>query len=127
MGVFDWPLRVSSLNGEHSLDIEATVDTGATYTVLPTGMLKQLGIVATRKLTFELADGRRQVMDVGQARVTVGGATEVTPVAFGADGTDALLGADGTDALLGAVTLQVLALVVDAAAERLVPAETLRY
>ena len=118
MGVFDWPLRVSSLNGEHSLDIEATVDTGATYTVLPTGMLKQLGIVATRKLTFELADGRRQVMDVGQARVTVGGATEVTPVAFGAD---------GTDALLGAVTLQVLALVVDAAAERLVPAETLRY
>ena len=67
MGVFDWPLRVSSLNGEHSLDVEATVDTGASYTVLPTGMLEQLGVVATRKLTFELADGRRRVMDVGSS------------------------------------------------------------
>lgn len=118
MGVFDWPLRVSSLNGEPSLDTEATVDTGATYTVLPTGMLEQLGIVATRKLTFELADGRRRVMDVGSARVTIDGATEVTPVVFGAD---------GTDALLGAVTLQTLALVVDSSRERLVPAKTLRY
>ena len=68
------------------------MDTGASYTVLPTGMLEQLGVVPTRKLTFELADGRRRVMDVGSARVTIDGATEVTPVVFGADGTDALLG-----------------------------------
>lgn len=118
MGVFDWPLRVAGLDGEHSLDIEATVDTGATYTVLPAGMLKQLGISPTRKLTFELADGRRQVMDVGRAWVTIDGASEVTPVAFGAD---------GTDPLLGAVTLQILSLAVDSVAERLVHTETLRY
>ncbi|MDE0169458.1 MAG: retroviral-like aspartic protease family protein [bacterium] len=118
MGVFEWPLQVSSLDGERSLGIEAMVDTGASYTVLPAGLLDQLGVERTRKLTFELADGRRQVLDVGRARVTVDGATEVTPVVFGTD---------GTDALLGAVTLQELALVVDSSRERLLPAETLRY
>ena len=118
MGVFDWPLRVTSADGEHSIDIEAMVDTGASYTVLPTGMLRQLRIEPTRRLTFEMADGRRQLMDVGSAQVTIDGATEVTPVVFGAD---------GTPALLGAVTLQALALVVDSSTERLAPAETLRY
>lgn len=29
MGVFDWRLRVSSPDGEHSLDLKAMVDTGA--------------------------------------------------------------------------------------------------
>lgn len=118
MGVFDWPLRVSSLDGEHSVEIEALVDTGATYTVLPTGVLKRLGIEPARQHTFELADGQHLVMDVGSARVTINGASHVTPVAFGAD---------GADALLGAVTLQELALAVDAPAERLVPAKRLRY
>lgn len=93
MGVFDWPIRVSSADGARSLDIEAIVDTGATYTALPTGMLERLGVVPTRRHTFELADGRRQVMDVGSTRVKMNGATGVTPVVFGADGTDALLGA----------------------------------
>lgn len=41
-------------------------------------------------------------MDVGSALVSIDGASEVTPVVFGAD---------GTEALLGAVTLQALALV----------------
>ena len=57
-------------------------------------------------------------MDVGSAQVTIDGATEVTPVVFGAD---------GAQALLGAVTLQTLALVVDSSRERLLPAETLHY
>ena len=118
MGVFDWRLRVSSPDGEQSLDLEAMVDTGASYTVLPSGLLERLGVEPKRKLTFELADGRRQVTDVGSALVTIDGASEVTPVVFGAD---------GTEALLGAVTLQALALVVDSSRERLVPAETLRY
>ena len=49
MGVFDWPIRVSNLDGERSLDIEATVDTGASFTVLPAGMLEHLGIAPTRR------------------------------------------------------------------------------
>ena len=118
MGVFDWPIRVSSSDGARSLDIEAIVDTGATYTVLPIGVLEQLGIVPTRQHTFELADGRCQVMDVGSAWVRTNGASAMTPVVFGAD---------GTDALLGAVTLQELVLAVDSSRETLVPAAKLRY
>lgn len=118
MGAFDWPLRVSALNGDSSLGVKATVDTGATYTVLPARVLRQLGVSPTRKLTFELADGRRQVMDVGQAWVTIDGTTEMTPVVFGGD---------ATEALLGAVTLQIVGLAVDSVGEKLVPADTFRY
>ena len=118
MGVFDWPIRVSSPDGARSVEIDAIVDTGATYTALPTGMLEQLGVTPTRRHTFELADGRSQVMNVGSVRVTINDATGVTPVVFGAN---------GTDALLGAVTLQVLALAVDSPRETLVPAAKLRY
>ena len=118
MGVFDWPIRVSSSDDARSLDIDAIVDTGATYTALPTGVLELLGIVPTRRHTFEMADGRCRVMDVGSARITINGATGVTPVVFGPE---------GTDALLGAVTLQELALAVDSSRETLVPAAKLRY
>ncbi|MCY4370964.1 MAG: retroviral-like aspartic protease family protein [bacterium] len=118
MGVFDWSIRVSSSDGASSVDIDAIVDTGATYTAVPAGILEQLGIAPKRRLTFELADGRCQVMDVGSARVTINGATEMTPVVFGAN---------GTDTLLGAVTLQQLALAADSSMERLVPAAKLRY
>ena len=39
------------------LDIEATVDTGATYTMLPSVMLRRLGVASIGKAEFELADG----------------------------------------------------------------------
>ena len=32
MGVFNWPMRLESMDGERSLEIEAMVDTGASYT-----------------------------------------------------------------------------------------------
>ena len=44
MGTFTWPLRISSMDGQHSLDVEATVDTGAFYTTIPARLLRQLGI-----------------------------------------------------------------------------------
>ena len=44
MGTFTWPLRISSMDGQHSLDVEATVDTGAFYTTLPARLLRELGI-----------------------------------------------------------------------------------
>ena len=43
IGTFTWPIRISSMDGERSLEIEATVDTGAAYTTLPTSMLKSIG------------------------------------------------------------------------------------
>lgn len=59
MGTFTWPLRISSMDGQQSLDIEATVDTGAFYTMLPARLLRELGIEPVAKRMFLVADGRR--------------------------------------------------------------------
>ena len=73
MGTFNWPIRITSLDGEQTRDIEATVDTGATYTVLPSSLLREIGIPVTRQARFELGDGRIVQMDVGQAQATING------------------------------------------------------
>ena len=44
LGTFSWPLRISSMDGQQSRDIEATVDTAAAYTTLPTRLLRELGV-----------------------------------------------------------------------------------
>ena len=59
MGTFKWPVRISSMDGQQVQDIEATVDTGAAYTTLPAGLLRDLGVEPMGKRRFLLADGRR--------------------------------------------------------------------
>ena len=93
MGTFKWPLRISSMDGQQGLEIEATVDTGAAYTSLPTSLLRELGVAPMGKRRFLLADGRRIEMDYGEARATVDGESVTTLVVFGEDDTPPLLGA----------------------------------
>lgn len=118
MGTFNWPLRISSMDGQLARDIEATVDTGAAYTTLPPGLLRELGIEPMDKGVFLLADGRRVEMDIGRAWATINGTSEVTLVVFGED--DAA-------PLLGAYTLEGLRLAVDPVAQRLVPTHLILY
>ncbi len=35
MGVFTWPVRLDSMDGQRSLELEAMVDTGPSYTIVP--------------------------------------------------------------------------------------------
>lgn len=118
MGIITVPIQISAMEGGESIEVEAIVDTGSFYTMLPDRLLRDLGVkpVGTRRI--DLADGRRILMNYGRAWVTVEGETEVTLVAFGED--------DGP-VLLGAYTLQGLALAVDPAKERLVPSEIIMY
>ena len=118
MGTFRWPLRISSMDGQQAQDIEATVDTGAAYTTLPGGLLRELGIEPVGKRRFLLADGRRIEMDYGEARATVDGESVATLVVFGED---------DAPALLGAYTLEGLALAVDPVEQRLVPTHLIMY
>ncbi len=92
MGTFKWPLRIASMDGQQARDIEATVDTGASFTTLPSNLLRELGIEATGKRRFLLADGRRIEMDYGQAWATIDGESVVTIVVFGEDEAPPLLG-----------------------------------
>ena len=112
MGLFNWPLQISNLTGDRSSEVEAMVDTGAIFTMLPASLLREMGISPTRKDIFELADGSRVEMDIGEMRVRSNGHSAVTPVIFGAD--------DSTP-LIGAVTLEELLLVVDPVGQKLVP------
>ena len=118
MGVFDWPIQVSALEGDQALEIEATVDTGATYSMLPSNLLRRLGVEPIGKAEFELADGRVVEMDMGRVWITINGASEVSLVIFGED---------DAPSLLGAYALEGLRLAADPVQRRLVPTRSILY
>ena len=106
------------MDGGQSIEIEATVDTGAAYTTLPASLLRELGVTPMGKRRFLLADGRRLEMDFGEARAAINGESVTTLVVFGED---------DAPALLGAYTLEGLALAVDPVNQRLVPTHLIMY
>ena len=56
MGTFTVPIQVGDSNGRAFVDIQALVDTGSTYTSIPTGILSGLGVEVIERHPFELAD-----------------------------------------------------------------------
>ena len=118
MGAFTWPIRIANIDGQNSAEFEATVDTGAAYSMLPARQLRELGIVPSYTKTFEFADGRRTELDIGEARATVDGASVTTLVIFAED---------EITPLLGAYTLEGLGLAVDPVNQKLVPAKLILY
>ncbi len=115
MGVFNCPIRLESMDGQRSLDIEAMVDTGASYTIAPAHLLKDLGVSPIDRIALTLADGRRVEYDLGWAMATIDGRTAPTIVVFGEE---------EAHALLGAYTLEGLRLAVDPIHGRLIPLTT---
>lgn len=112
VGTFTSPLRLDSLDGTRSLQLNALVDTGASYTIVASGLLRELGVPPSGEVELVLADGRRAVYAMGEARATLDGRSIPTIVVFGDD---------GAEPLLGAYTLEGLRLAVDPANLRLVP------
>ena len=47
-GTFNWPLRISSVDGQQARDIEATMDTGSAYTTLVGGELRSVATGVSR-------------------------------------------------------------------------------
>ena len=68
------------------------MDTGASFTTLPSRLLRELGIEPMGKRGFLLADGRRIEMDYGEARATIDGDTVTTIVVFGEDDAPPIAG-----------------------------------
>lgn len=113
MGTFSILIEIGSPDGARYEPVNALVDTGANYTVIPATLLRQLGVRAHRRVAFLMADGRQIRRDVGRAWIRIGGKSEITLVVFGDD---------DAGALLGDYALQGLLLAVDAGNERLIPA-----
>ena len=116
MGTFNVEFEISDFAGNRFERVEALVDSGATYTVLPSALLADLGVKPHRTMTFELADGSLIERDFGRVWVKLAEGEEMSPVIFG----------DSNDApLLGAVTLEIFGLGIDPMNGRLVPVNAL--
>lgn len=104
MGTFTVPISVGDREGRQFVQLEALVDTGASDTVLPQEVLRQLDIRSIDRSTYRLADGRVIKYEIGEARIRIDGGERTALVVFGPE---------STTALLGATTLEVFHLSVD--------------
>ena len=114
MARLDVAIQISNLDQSKTAEVETLVDTGASYTFLPTSMLRDLGIVPWRKRTFRTGDGRLVEYEVGMGIVSVNGYDAIVDVCFAQD---------DVQPLLGVVTLASLGLAVDPLGQRLVELE----
>lgn len=97
-------------------DLSALVDTGATFSKLPSAVLRRLGVRPDFETTVELGDGRRIRRRVGYVRVGLGRKRAPVPVMFGGR---------REEPLVGATTLEILGLAPDPVRRRLVEARHL--
>lgn len=111
MGTFSVPVRIQGPSGEIRT-LDALVDTGATYTLLPGHVLEQLGVQPIDHVMFQLADERTVEYPIGEVRIQVDGRQRTAVVIFGPR--------EATP-LLGATTLELCNLAVDPVGKRLVP------
>ena len=114
MGTFTVPIQVADPQGHQYETVEAMVDSGATYTVLPASVLDRLGVVPHSVRSFVLADGSRVERGFGRTWIRLDGQEDISPVVFWDE---------GAQPLLGAVTLEIFSLGVDPVNGRLIPVD----
>src|SRR3990172_1966088 len=94
MGTFRVPVEIANIAGGGPFErVEALVDTGATYTLLPEEILHRLGVEPRGKRRFLLADNREAMYPTAWVLAKIDGEIQPTIVVFGASGCDPLLGA----------------------------------
>ena len=94
--------------------MEALVDTGAAYSIVPRAILESLGCRPVRIQRVVLADGRTEEWSLTQIDVECEGRRITTPI---------LMGPATAQVLLGATTLEQLGLGIDPLNRRLVPVD----
>lgn len=113
MGTFSTTVRVGNLAGGDMLEVEALVDTGASYSVFPASLLDSLRIPRRSQVDGILADRSEVSYWRGPALINIDGREDICPALFGPKGEDA--------SVVGATTLQILMLKVDPVREVLEP------
>jgi clan AA aspartic protease len=87
-----------------SRTVKLLVDSGASYSLLPEDVWRDLGIKAQETLDFTLADGTTIQRDASECKIRLNGKERHTPV---------ILGEAGDEPLLGVITLENLGLVLN--------------
>ena len=93
--------------------LNALVDTGASYAMIPAAVMAELGIEPEQTKWFRLANGDVQDFPVGRSDIELQGHVENVHIVFGPEGR----------VLLGSMALEAFALAVDAKNHRLIPAD----
>ncbi len=94
------------------LTLSFLVDSGATYTVIPSAVLESLGVEPVKERTFILANGQPIKRRIGEARITFQDESATCVVMFGEE---------GDNALLGVTTLENLGLIFDPIRQKILP------
>ncbi len=85
MGSFRVPLEVGGLNSKHTEAVDALVDTGATFSMIPATMLRRMGIEPDATLAFRIATGEIMEYATGGASLAAAGRRSNCRVIFGAE------------------------------------------
>ncbi|MFI5267179.1 MAG: hypothetical protein ACHQ7M_07365 [Chloroflexota bacterium] len=112
MGTFNVTIEVGDRDGARWQTMEALVDAGATFTVVPREAWESVGLQASHQLPFELGDGRRVELDPAEAQIRIDNQARIGYV---------VAGERGTMPLLGAITLETFLLAPDPVHKRLLP------
>jgi clan AA aspartic protease len=117
VGTFSVEIEVGNQSREEFVAVEALVDTGAIYTMLPEDLLERLGVKRLESDIFQMADDSLVEYWIGTTTVRIQGRALPVPVVFARP--------DNTP-LVGATTIEILRLIVDPIEERLIPAPPIR-
>lgn len=112
MRSFRVPIEIGNLAAAHFDQLEALVDTGATYTWVPREILERLGVEPEQERPFVLANGDQVTYGIAWIRVRINGRTQPTIAVFGEA---------ESEPLLGVVTLEEFGLAADPVNRRLMP------
>ncbi len=111
-------ITITSLDDPaREVEVEALVDTGATFSAISSELADQLGIEATEQRSVETATGQIE-LDLGWAIIAVNGRRGPMPV---------LISPTADYTLLGVIALEVLGLGVDPSSGELTEVNALLY
>jgi predicted aspartyl protease len=114
MGIFTAKLRVwNPASSTTTPEIEAMVDTGASYSWVSRARLELLGLRPVRRMQFGAIEGKTIERDLVPEFVAADGFT---------GGDNVVIAEPGNMEVIGAHTLESLGLTVDRVGEKLVPA-----
>ena len=111
MGIFSVPVSVGNRDTAERETVDALVDTGSTFSMMPASLLNRLGIRPTESRRLRRANARVAEYPTGMARFEIDGRDGEARVIFGPDNIY----------LLGATTLEELSFIVDPINRELIP------
>ena len=111
MGIFSVPVSVGNRDTAAQETVNALVDTGSTFSMMPSSLLNRLGIRPTESRRLRRANDRVAEYPTAMARFAIAGVDGEARVIFGPDNIY----------LLGATTLEDLSFIVDPINRELIP------